>query len=153
MSYETLHSRLISLDEDTRLKGLWLIATAADAGIPLRISQGHRTLEEQAALYAQGRSDLDAVNVLRVKLSWPAIKNHENIKVTWAEAGSSWHNYHRAFDVVPMSDGTPDWLSPHWERIGAIGRALGMEWGGIWTKPDKPHFQNPQGIVQMLGVP
>ena len=50
MSYETLHSRLISLDEDTRLKGLWLIATAADAGIPLRISQGHRTLEEQAAL-------------------------------------------------------------------------------------------------------
>jgi len=26
-------------------------------------------------------------------------------------------------------------------RVGEIGQELGLEWGGIWKKVDKPHFQ------------
>jgi peptidoglycan L-alanyl-D-glutamate endopeptidase CwlK len=63
--------------------------------------------------------------------------------VTNAKPGFSWHNYGRAFDcafIVPGSQAV-SWKGP-WEKVGAIGEAFGLEWGGRWLKlKDRPHFE------------
>lgn len=37
------------------------------------------------------------------------------------------------------------WLStdPVWDKIGAIGEAIGLTWGGRWTQQDLSHFEHP----------
>lgn len=52
-----------------------------------------------------------------------------------------------AFDVALLdSGGRPAWPTDdaglaRWERVGALGEALGLVWGGRWRSPDWPHFQ------------
>lgn len=56
------------------------------------------------------------------------------------------HMYGVAADLV-FADrrGRPTWKEPFpgaWKRLGALGRALGLYWGGDWKKlVDCPHFQ------------
>ena len=100
-------------------------------GIQLRVSQGLRTIEQQNALYAQGRTVPGNI-------------------VTNARGGESYHNYGLAFDVVEMVDGTtPNWNTTleNWNRISDVGQDLGLEWGGNWTRfVDRPHFQRTSGL-------
>lgn len=56
-----------------------------ELSIRLRIVQGYRTIDEQKALYAQGRST-----------SGP--------KVTWVDGGYSYHNYGLAIDIAEIKD-------------------------------------------------
>lgn len=108
-------------------KAQQLKALAAQEGIDLAITAGHRSKEEQARLYAQGRTTPGDI-------------------ITYAKPGQSRHESGRAIDVVPLKDGKPDWRSPHWSRLGALGHQLGLEWGGTWKKlTDRPHFQLPTG--------
>lgn len=95
----------------------------AKAGYRLRVTYGLRTLDEQAALYAQGRTASGKV-------------------VTNAKPGQSPHNYAAALDVVFLdAKGQPDWNGP-WAAIGAIGEKLGLVWGGHFkTLVDRPHFE------------
>ena len=97
------------------------------AGIPCEAVQGTRTFAAQQALYNQG------------------IDNDPSTpKVTNAKPGDSYHQYALALDVVPHAyKSLPEWnpSGPYWERIGQIGESLGLQWGGRWSKPDKPHFQ------------
>jgi peptidoglycan L-alanyl-D-glutamate endopeptidase CwlK len=108
-----------------------LIATSAKRGVPLLLVSGYRSNEEQARLYAQGRTAPGPV-------------------VTNAKPGTSWHNYGLAFDVVPVSlDGRPRWDAPAsvWQELGALGESLGLAWGGRWASfPDRPHFQRTGGL-------
>ena len=101
-------------------------------GIQLRVSQGLRTIEEQNALYAQGRTAPGNI-------------------VTNARGGESYHNYGLAFDVVEMVNGTtPNWNTTleNWNRISDVGNDLGLEWGGNWTNfIDRPHFQRTSGLT------
>ena len=105
-------------------------AAAADLaarGITIEVVQGLRTFEEQAALYAQGRTKPGPI-------------------VTQARAGESNHNYGLAADVCPFVDGQPDWNAPIrvWAAIGDAASRHGLEWGGQWKKfLDKPHVQLP----------
>lgn len=76
-------------------------------------------------MYEQGRSEPGAI-------------------VTNAKPGDSYHQYGLAFDAVPAAYRTlPNWnpTGKDWQTIGAIGRSLGLEWGGDWVKKDFPHFQ------------
>ena len=94
-------------------------------GITIRATSSYRTFAEQDALYAQGRTKPGNI-------------------VTNAKGGQSLHNYGLAVDVVPLdSKGQPDWNVPNstWQKIGAAGKKQGMEWGGDWTKKDRPHFE------------
>ena len=103
-----------------------LVLNAASQGIPLRVVQDVRTISEQQALKDSGRG------------------------VTNAPGGLSYHNYGLAFDVVPEEYlKFPDWnpAGELWAKVGAIGKALGLEWGGDWTKKDRPHFQVPSGFA------
>ena len=102
-------------------------AALAQAGINIEVVQGLRTIAEQDALFAQGRTKPGLV-------------------VTRARGGQSNHNYGLATDVVPFVDGKPNWNAPNsvWVAIGHEGGKVGLEWGGSWKKfIDKPHLQLP----------
>jgi peptidoglycan LD-endopeptidase CwlK len=92
-----------------------------------------RTFFEQDELFAQGRTK-------------------PGDKVTNAEAGESSHNYGLAFDVAFRSPPAADPFDGNpWDEIGAIGKALGLEWGGDWPRfPDRPHFQLPSPVSLQL---
>jgi peptidoglycan LD-endopeptidase CwlK len=101
-----------------------------EAGIDLIITSTYRDNASQAALYAQGRTA-------------------PGPRVTNADAGQSPHNYRVAFDFVPVVMGKAVWNDDSlWQRCGAIGKAVGLEWGGDFkTFPDKPHFQDLNGFT------
>jgi peptidoglycan LD-endopeptidase CwlK len=109
-----------------------LLAVCADAGIELLVTSTYRDFEAQDRLYAQGRFVPGQI-------------------VTWAKAGDSWHNWKRAFDVVPIRNGKLVWSTRGldgelWKKVGKIGESLGLEWGGSWERhPDYPHFQDKMG--------
>jgi peptidoglycan LD-endopeptidase CwlK len=105
-----------------------LIALCKAEGIDLRVTSTLRTFAEQAELYAQGRTKPGKV-------------------VTRAKPGSSWHQFGCAVDICPFKGGKPDWESPHWNKIGAIGKKLGLLWGGDWLRPDRPHFEYHPGLT------
>lgn len=105
-----------------------------DAGLAVVPVQTLRTFEEQAHLYAQGRD--------------PNVKGPI---VTNAPPGSSFHNFAEAFDVA-FSDGKGGvtWSGP-WDKLGAIGRKVGLHWGGDFHSIlDRPHFENPQYTLTQL---
>lgn len=58
------------------------------------------------------------------------------------------HAFGLAFDVVPVVNGKAVWNDHRlWNRIGLLGKSLGLEWGGDWRSiVDKPHFQYTQGL-------
>jgi tetratricopeptide (TPR) repeat protein len=92
-----------------------LIRRAAEQGLEIRVLRGYVSEEEQADLYARGR--------------------------TRAKGGTS-HNRGLAFDVYIFRDGKPDMEPPKADRekIGAIGESLGLSWGGRYKSPDYTHF-------------
>ena len=111
----------------------------------VRIVQGLRTFEEQAALYAQGRTKPGPI-------------------VTNAVAGSSYHQYGLAIDFAILvdkdgngvydelswdikadndKDGTADWL-----EVVKVFEKAGYEWGGKWSSiKDYPHLQKKFGYT------
>lgn len=92
------------------------------------ISRTFRTQEEQDELYAQGRTTPGNI-------------------VTLVTGGFSFHNYGVAFDVrVILSEEEQYKKEQIYRKVGEIGMALGLEWGGTWTEfLDLPHFQYTAG--------
>lgn len=104
------------------------IKASEKKGYKLKITSGLRTFEEQDNLYAKGRTSSGNI-------------------VTNARAGSSYHNFGLAFDVVEIVNGSAIWDNPNWKEIGNLGKKYGFEWGGDWTGfVDKPHFQFTYGF-------
>lgn len=103
------------------------IARCAEVGIPLMIIDTLRTPEEQDANIAKG-------------VSWTKNSKH----LPQAPDMKS-----LAIDVAPYELWQlhgPDKLQwnasdPVWERIGVIGEACGMLWGGRWKVKDLGHFE------------
>ncbi len=119
--------RLVRVHPKLAELGLRMVDLCAQAGAAILITQGLRTWQEQDALFAQGRTMPGKI-------------------VTNARGGESWHNFGLAFDIVVLdSVGKADWDTAHpgWTRGAAIGKSLGLEWGGDWEKfKDLPHFQH-----------
>lgn len=98
-----------------------LIARCAEAGIAVMIIYTRRTQAEQDALIAGGRS-------------WTTHSRHLT---------------GHAIDICPYEEYElvgPDKLQwngsdPVWQRIGNIGKGLGLVWGGDWTQRDLGHFE------------
>lgn len=93
----------------------------------LRVVQGLRSWDEQAAIYAQGRTAPGHI-------------------VTNAPPGHTQHNYGLAVDLVPMVNGEPDWDHTHgnWGRMIYLGKSIGLLSGSCWQAiSDYPHFQLP----------
>lgn len=125
---------------------LQFLANCKAAGLNVFITQTYRSVEYQNSLYAQGRTQaqLNAVGLSGVKAE------PSKPRVTNAKGGTSEHDRtlagvpaSRAFDIAFMSNGAASWAdSMPWAKAGAIGRGLGLEWGGDWKSfVDRPHFQ------------
>jgi hypothetical protein len=141
-SEDRISELAVSLQEKARR----LILLSAAEAIDLRITQGLRSWDTQAAYYAQGREALDQVNERRAAVRLAPITDAENLAtVTKAAPGHSWHQFAMAFDVCPFDqDGQPDWNEEHpaWQRIEDLGESIGLKAGATFrTKPDGPHFQ------------
>ena len=105
------------------------LAAVRAAGIDARIISGTRTYAEQQALFDQGRTK-------------------PGPRVTNARPGQSNHNFGIAWDIGIFSDSS-DYLedSPLYRKAGAIGKAMGLDWGGDWAKiRDEPHFEVKTGL-------
>jgi len=99
--------------------------------IDLLITSTYRDNASQDALYAQGRTT-------------------PGRKVTNAKAGQSWHNYRCAVDVVPLTNGKPNWNTkdPVWMKVGELGKQAGLEWAWEWkTFKEMAHFQYTSGLT------
>jgi peptidoglycan L-alanyl-D-glutamate endopeptidase CwlK len=100
-----------------------LVHKAAANGITIKLISGLRTIAEQDALYAQGRTTPGAI-------------------VTKVRGGHSNHNFGIAFDIG-VFEGTkylPE--SPKYKAVGVLGVELGLDWGGNWKNfVDTPHYQ------------
>jgi peptidoglycan L-alanyl-D-glutamate endopeptidase CwlK len=109
-----------------------LLNEAKQQGIKLIITSATRTFEEQDALFAQGRTKPGRI-------------------VTHVRGGYSNHNYGIAFDVTVFRGNTPIWECADYKIVGAIGRRLGLSWGGDWSSfIDEPHFElRPQWAREM----
>ena len=104
------------------------LSSCKQQGIDILITCTYRDSEEQNRLYAIGRTT-------------------PGRKVTNAKAGQSMHNYHLAFDMVPLRYGKPVWSTSGadgalWVKIGTIGESVGLEWAGRWKRMrEMAHFQ------------
>lgn len=139
---------LNDLAPEVRARAERMIDACTAAGIQLIITCTYRSAAEQDDLYAQGRTRPGPI-------------------VTQLRGGQSLHNATdaqgrpaaRAIDVVPLRNGKLVWGTRGngldddpsddltddlelWERVGLIGAAQGLEWGGRWPRfRDYPHFQ------------
>ncbi|MFE4142319.1 peptidoglycan-binding protein [Peribacillus sp. YIM B13472] len=124
-----------------KASALEMMERAYNEGIYVQISAGYRSLEEQAALYGQGRV-----------YSYNG-KNYSNLAkpiVTNAKPGQSYHNYGLAIDFFIVSDDGKKaiWtVNSKWQRVAAIGKDLGFKWGGDWSSfKDYPHLEMTGGL-------
>lgn len=105
------------------------------AGIPFMYTRTLCTVDEQKALYAQGRTKPGPI-------------------VTWTL--KSRHIAGEAFDIAILKNGKPTWDTkisvnnndiPDYEEAGRIGESLGLIWGGKFKnkkgepRPDYCHFE------------
>lgn len=117
-----------------------LIQRSYAKGIPIVITQGMRTIAEQNALYAQGRTKPGNI-------------------VTNARGGSSYHNYGLAIDFALLlpdgktvswdisRDGNNDKLAD-WQQVAQEAKKLGFAWGGDWTSfKDYSHLEMSFGLT------
>ena len=107
----------------------------ADNGITIRITECLRTVSEQDALYAKGRT-----------------KPGSKVTNCQGKSYSSMHQWGVAFDYVIDQDTDKDgdvdirdlYNVKLMNVVGKLGQSIGLEWGGSWKSiVDKPHFQLP----------
>ena len=126
-----INSRSLS-DLNPKVKTLCeqFVASCAKQNIDILITSTYRDVESQNALYAQGRT-------------------MPGNKVTNAKGGQSFHNYHVAFDFVPIVNGKAQWNDMAlFTKCGEIAESLGLEWAGRWTKfKEMAHCQYTNGLT------
>lgn len=107
-----------------------LIQKSKVSGVNVKIKVSLITDIEQNNLYYKGRdSNGNITNITEV--------------VTNLKAGDSIHNYGLAFDIGVYDDaGKYLEKSPMYDRIGPIGKSLGLSWGGDKFKDrDNSHYE------------
>tara|TARA_R110000782_G_scaffold237188_1_gene323308 strand:+ start:20324 stop:20953 length:630 start_codon:yes stop_codon:yes gene_type:complete len=124
----TLHPLVIGKAKE------FIIRAEKELGIKLRVVSALRSWAEQTALFNQPFDGKDNDRDGKI--------DEADEKVTNAKAGSSYHNFGLALDVVEIKNGKALWTNPNWSKIAVLGKSIGFEWGGDWKSfKDKPHFQ------------
>ena len=95
------------------------LATCAERGIEIFLTECYRSQGRQDYLYEQGRTRPGKI------VTWTRNSNHKG--------GMAWDIACKApndlYDKKIIA------------KAGAVAKELGIEWGGTWTTPDTPHFQ------------
>ncbi|MEI6296304.1 MAG: M15 family metallopeptidase [bacterium] len=104
-----------------------------EQGLPVLITQTFRTKSEQDALYAKGRNTSGNI-------------------ITNVKYPNSLHCWGIACDFCRNVKGREyDDSDRFFEKCGAIGKSLGLEWGGDWSSfQDKPHLQLKIKVVDLI---
>lgn len=122
---------IVDLHPNLRPLALKFLDECHANGYEVLITCTYRSAEEQNRLYAQGRTTSGNI-------------------VTKLKGGQSKHNAtldgvpaSKAFDFVPIENGKLAWSNVQmFKRLGEIGKALGLVWGGDWKSfKDYPHFE------------
>lgn len=105
-----------------------LVDKCAGAGLPIKIGESFRSVAEQDALYAQGRTQPGSI-------------------VTNAR-GSSYSSQHQwgiAADFYRADGkGAYNESGDYFKKVGELAKNLGLGWGGDWKSiVDKPHVYLP----------
>lgn len=116
--------RVLSLNLSVQVLCRKLLSYAKSVGMDARVIQGRRTYEEQAKLYAKGRTASGRI-------------------VTYAKPGTSNHETGKAFDIgIFRIDGTyVDDNDVLLKVLMPYAKKIGLSCGGDWTRPDYPHFE------------
>ena len=126
-----------------------------EEGLPFELNEVLRIKDTQLAYYAQGRDPLVIVNAKRKLAGLYYITEKENsYKVTWTLNSKHFPRQKdglaMAFDIRLLRYGKPHWETkwdgnkdsvPDYLEAARIGQEVGLETGGLWKKPDFPHFQ------------
>lgn len=115
-------SRLLNdLDPNFKPLAIELLARLVEAGIPVMIVETRRSEAEHQANLAAGTSWIKHskhIDGLAIDIApWEMYQLHGPDKLQW------------------------DSSDPVWQKIGPIGKALGLRWGGDWTYKDLGHFE------------
>jgi hypothetical protein len=118
----------------------------------IKIGECVRTVAEQDALYAKGRTAPGGI-VTKAKGSTYSSMHQ------WGVAFDFYLDMDIDGDGSKSDDAFNDKLGT-FKKVGKIGEAIGLEWGGDWDAiVDKPHFQlpdwgsTPAKLKQMYGTP
>lgn len=100
-----------------------MLAKCEKKGLYLIITQGYRSVAEQDALYARGRTAPGSV-----------VTNARGISY------SSQHQWGIAFDIA-INDKHKTYDAALIKKAADIGKSVGLGWGGDWVSfKDTPHF-------------
>jgi peptidoglycan L-alanyl-D-glutamate endopeptidase CwlK len=142
MTYDERNNQtLAQIHPSLRYKLIHLLDLLRLRGEDILLYDGTRTDAEQDGLWQIGRDQNGRVI---------------GTTVTDARGGYSFHNYGLAVDFAPvgplgleLSKRTKlEWAAKaRYETIGSLARDIGLEWGGDWHKPDKPHLQYSDGLT------
>lgn len=106
-------STLDLLEPETRLRVVRILAGAKSIGIDVAVFETYRSQERQAALFAQGVTQLARVGT---------------------------HHFGLACDIVRIESGKPTWAGDY-TFLGRLAAAHGLIWGGDWGRPERvPSF-------------
>lgn len=119
MSTERI-SDLNELHPLVKEQAILLMDKCKQQGLNAKIIETYRSQERQNYLYEQGRSRPGQI-------------------VTWTK--SSNHTARKAFDVIQNVKGD-EYNSAFLTKVGKLAKEFGLDWGGTWSTPDKPHFEN-----------
>ncbi len=98
--------------------------------LPMFVVMGVRTVAEQQALYAQGRTLPGPIVTFKDGVTHRS--NHQS------------HPDGLGYAVDLAFVGTDPFNASHpWEQYGAAVEAAGLVWGGRWKMVDRPHAELP----------
>lgn len=113
-----------------------LINLCKSHGIEIGISECYRTVAEQDALYAKGRTVPGSIVTNARGYSYSSM--HQ-----WGVA----FDFYLKMDVNKNGKTTDDAYNNStglFNKVGQLGKSIGLEWGGDWKSiKDLPHFQLP----------
>ena len=104
----------------------------------VKIREGYRSPLTQLAYYSKGRASNEITDKLMKKAGfksginfWAKSFQKPGDYITWTLASNHFNG--TAVDLEPGDIG--------YDKLGKIAEDYGIDWGGNWSTPDKPHFE------------
>lgn len=116
----------------------------------VRIREGYRSPATQLAYFSKGRAPNSITDKLMKKAGfrdginfWAKSFQKPGDYITWTLASNHFNG--TAVDLEPGDLG--------YDKLGSIAAEYGIDWGGNWSTPDKPHFEmgDPNYSLASLG--
>jgi peptidoglycan L-alanyl-D-glutamate endopeptidase CwlK len=127
--------RLRGCHPELKVRVIRLVEALAHEGLTVILTQGVRSVAQQQALYAQGRTRPGKVvtncdGLIKVSNHQPKLDGYGYA------VDVAWRNAH----------GDITWEGP-WETLGRLAQAHGLVWGGTWRWKDLCHLELPPSFA------